>query len=64
MVREENNQCFKLRSTPLIIIPLLQYFFQLISKTVKFNLWDLVQLHYLGAFLVVVTVDSGCQDLH
>ena len=33
------------------------------SKTVKFILRDFVELHSLGAFLVVATVDFGFQEL-
>ena len=32
------------------------------SNTVKPILWDFVDLHCLGAFRVVATVESGCQE--
>ena len=33
------------------------------SKTFKFIFWDCMELHCLGAFLIVETVDSGLEEL-
>ena len=51
--------CFSYSSTFLF----LYYFGCRGSKTVKFILRNFIELHYLGALLVVTTVDSGFQKL-